>query len=48
MATVLEVYITEEKRSLVSFFLLAKGLNVKDIHIEIFHVYGGKYSRKEV
>jgi transposase len=48
MATVLEECITEEQRSAVSF-LWAKGLNVKDIHKEIFPVYGGKcLSRKSV
>jgi hypothetical protein len=48
MATVLEEYITEEQRSVVRF-LWAKGLNAKDIHKEIFPVYGGKcLSRKVV
>jgi hypothetical protein len=37
MATVLE----EEQRSVVRF-LLAKGLNGKDIHKEMFPVCGGK------
>jgi hypothetical protein len=47
MATVLE-YITKEQRSFVRF-LLAKGLSAKDIHKEMFHVYGGKcLSRKAV
>jgi hypothetical protein len=47
MATVLE-YTTEEQRSYVRF-LWAKGLNSKNIHIEIFPVYGGKcLSRKAV
>jgi hypothetical protein len=32
MATVLEEYTTEEQRSVVLFFLWAKGLNAKDIH----------------
>jgi hypothetical protein len=39
MATVLEEYTTEEQRSVVRF-LWAKGLNAKDIHKEIFHLYG--------
>jgi hypothetical protein len=48
MATVLEEFATEEQRSLVRF-LWAKGLNAKDIHKEIFPVYGGKcLSRKVV
>jgi hypothetical protein len=41
MATVLEEYTTEEQRSVVCF-LWAKGLNAKDIHKEMFPVYGGK------
>jgi hypothetical protein len=41
-ATVLEVYTTEEENSLMRFFLWAKGLNAKDIHKEMFSVYGGK------
>jgi hypothetical protein len=41
MATVLEEYITEEQHSVVHFSW-AKGLNAKDIHIEMFPVYGGK------
>jgi hypothetical protein len=46
MPTVLEQYITEEQRSVVLFWG-AKGLNAKDIHKEIFPVYGGKcLSRK--
>jgi hypothetical protein len=48
MVTVLEAHITEEQRSVVRF-LSANGLNAKDIHKEIFPVYGGKYlSRKAV
>jgi hypothetical protein len=48
MATVLEEFTTEERRSVVSF-LWAKGHNAKDIHKETFHVYGGKcLSRKTV
>jgi hypothetical protein len=44
----LEECITEEKCSVVRF-LWAKGLNAKDIHKEIFPVYGGKcLSRKAV
>jgi hypothetical protein len=43
------VYTTEEQRSVVLLFLWAKGLNAKDIHKEIFPVYGGKcLSRKLV
>jgi hypothetical protein len=41
MATVLEECITEEQRSVVRF-LWAKGLNAKDIHKEMFSVFGGK------
>jgi hypothetical protein len=45
---VLEEYIIEEQLSVVRF-LWAKGLNAKDIHKEIFAVYGGKcLSRKAV
>jgi hypothetical protein len=40
MASVLEVYTTEEQRSVVRF-LWAKGLNAKDIHKDMFPVYGG-------
>jgi hypothetical protein len=40
IVTMLE-YTTEEQRSVVSF-LWAKGCNAKDIHKEIFPVYGGK------
>jgi ribulose 1,5-bisphosphate synthetase/thiazole synthase len=48
MVTVLEECITEEQRSVVRF-LLAKGLSAKDIHTEMFPVYGGKcLSRKAV
>jgi hypothetical protein len=48
MATVLEECIIEEQRSVVRF-LWAKGLNAKDIHKEMFPVYGGKcVSRKGV
>jgi hypothetical protein len=41
MATVLEDCTTKDKRSVVHF-LWAKGLNAKDIHKEMFPVYGGK------
>jgi hypothetical protein len=34
MATALEVFITEEQRSVVCVFLWKKGLNTKDIHKE--------------
>jgi hypothetical protein len=42
MVTVLEKYATEEQRSVVRF-LWAKGLKAKDIHKEMFSVYGGKF-----
>jgi hypothetical protein len=46
--TVLEEYNTEEERSVVRF-LWRKGPNAKDIHKQMFHVYGGKcLSRKAV
>jgi Fe2+ or Zn2+ uptake regulation protein len=49
VVTVHDEYTTEEQRSVVLFFLLAKRLNAKDIHKEMFHAYGGKYlSRKTV
>jgi hypothetical protein len=41
MATVLEVYTTEEQSSVVRF-LLAKGLDAKDIRREMSRVYNGK------
>jgi hypothetical protein len=41
MATVLEECTTEEKHSVVCFFL-AEGLSAKDIHKEMFPVYSGK------
>jgi hypothetical protein len=41
MATVLEECTTEEQRCFASF-LWAKGLNAKDIHKEMFPVYGEK------
>jgi hypothetical protein len=41
MTTVLEEYTTEEQRSVVRF-LWVKGLNAKDIHKEMFPVYGAK------
>jgi hypothetical protein len=41
MTTVLKVCTTEEQRSVVRF-LWAIGLNAKDIHKEMFSVYGGK------
>jgi hypothetical protein len=48
MATVLEVCDTEEQRSVVRF-LWAKGFNAKNIHTEMFPLYGGKcLSRKVV
>jgi hypothetical protein len=40
---------TEQQRFVVRLFLWEKGLNVKDIHKEMFPVYGGKcLSRKAV
>jgi hypothetical protein len=42
MATVLEGYTAEEQCYFVRFFW-AKGLSVKDINKEMFHVYGGKF-----
>jgi hypothetical protein len=49
MATMLEGNTTEEQRSVVLYLLWAKGLNAKDIHEEMFHVYNGKcLSRKAV
>jgi hypothetical protein len=48
MATVLEECITEEQTSVVRF-LWAKGLSAKDIHMQMFPVYGGNcLSRKAV
>jgi hypothetical protein len=48
MATMLAVYTTEKQRSVVHFSW-AQGLNAKDIHKEMFPVYGGKcLSRKAV
>jgi hypothetical protein len=48
MATVLEKYTAEEQRFVVRFSW-TKGLNAKDIHKEMFPVYGGKcLSRKAV
>jgi hypothetical protein len=43
MATVLEGCTTEDKCSIVRFFLWAKGHNAKDINKEVFPVYSGKY-----
>jgi hypothetical protein len=43
MATVFECN-TEEQRSIVRF-LWAKGLKAKDIHKEVFPVYGGSIFR---
>jgi hypothetical protein len=48
MVTMLEGYTTEEQLSFVRF-MWANRLNAKDIHKEIFPVYGGKcLSRKAV
>jgi hypothetical protein len=41
MTSVSNDYITEEQRSVVRF-LWAKGLNAKDIYLEMFPVYCGK------
>jgi hypothetical protein len=41
MATVFEKCTTEEQRSVVCL-VWAKGLDAKDIHKEMFSVYGGK------
>jgi hypothetical protein len=40
MVTLLEMYATEEQHSVVCF-LWKKGLNAKDIHKEMYPVYGG-------
>jgi hypothetical protein len=42
MATILELYITEEQNSILRFFLWPKGPNAKVIHKERFPVYGLK------
>jgi hypothetical protein len=48
MATVFEECTTEEQRYFVHF-LWANGINAKDIHNEIFPIYGGKcLSRKAI
>jgi hypothetical protein len=48
MVTALQDFTTEEQRSSV-LFSWARGLSAKDIHNEIFPVYGGKrLSRKSV
>jgi hypothetical protein len=44
MATVLEACITVEQRSMVHF-VGTKDINAKDIHKEIFPVYGGSICR---
>jgi hypothetical protein len=44
--TVLEVCPTKEQRYVVRF-LWAKGHNAKDIHKEMFPVYGGKWFSRE-
>jgi hypothetical protein len=41
MATMLEECATEDQRSVVCF-LCARGLNAKNIHKEIFVIYGWK------
>jgi hypothetical protein len=45
LATVFQVYNTEEQRSVVRF--LWAGLNEKDIHKEMFPVYCGKCSSRK-
>jgi hypothetical protein len=48
MAAIFEGYNTEEQRSVVRL-LREKGLSAKDIHKEMFPVYGGRcLSRKAV
>jgi hypothetical protein len=48
MTAVLEDYTAKRQRSVVRF-LWAKGLNAKDIHKNLLHVYDGKcLSRKAV
>jgi hypothetical protein len=47
IAIVLENHTTEEQRS-AGPFLWAHGLNAKDIHKEMFPVYGGKCSPRKV
>jgi hypothetical protein len=42
MATVLKECTTEERSSVVRFFMWAKELSAKDVHKEMFLVYGGK------
>jgi hypothetical protein len=42
VVTVLQECITDEQHSVVHF-LWAKGLNAKDIHKEMFPVYGGNH-----
>jgi hypothetical protein len=42
MTTMLEVYNTEEQRSVVNYFV-SKTTQCKGYHTEIFPVYGGKY-----
>jgi hypothetical protein len=47
MATVLESVLSKSSVLLCVFVLLEKGLNAKDIHKEMFPIYGGKcLSRK--
>jgi hypothetical protein len=42
MVAMLEKCTNEEQQNAAVHFLWAKGLNAKDIHKEIFPVYGGK------
>jgi transposase len=41
MATIFEKYTAEEQRCVV-YFLLAKGLDAKDVYKEMFPAYSGK------
>jgi hypothetical protein len=43
MTIVLEECATEKQPSVLFFSLWAKGYNAKDIHKEIFSLYGGKH-----
>jgi hypothetical protein len=49
IATVLEECTIKEQHSVVHFFFLwAIGLDAKDLHNEMFPVYGGKYLSRKV
>jgi hypothetical protein len=47
MTTLLEEYTTEDQRS-IECFLWAKQFNAKDIHMEMFPLYEGKYLSRKV